>query len=1017
MNTRAPFSCFYWVSRHAKRIGIAGILLLAWQSTLPAMAGVTVVMTNNGCTGYSIDYASTSTFVLASTSVLQVDTYRAFAGGLQKSVCDLEYQYTFDDLTNAVNGKNQSNVPIQWLINGRIRNSILNSHSTPSPPFHIQWITTPTDGNGVRGSVNGTGGAALTTASPAYNVVLTNAITSEAALAFVVESAAPGDSLSIEGSAGVIWSQPLANFTLGQVNFAIIPAQPTDPLAPLLLTFWVHNAGQGSSTVYFPDTFTFTPDPAQSVLRAPSDQAAFPQNSVVASSFACTDGTGAPLPNCVGSSASGAPLNTSTVGAQTFTVTATDSSGNIATSTNTFNVSSLTYATPGSLWTLAGNGNAELFGDAGAAIAGGLALSYPANIAIDSAGNVYIADSANNSVRKVTLASGLISTVAGIGTAGFGGDGAAAIGASLNNPTGIAVDSAGNLYIADTGNSRIRRIDAQSATISTVAGSGSTVYTGDGIAAVAAGLEYPTGVALDGTGNLFIVDSGTSAIRRVDAVSGLISTFAGTGLAGFSGDGAAATAAQLNHPSSLSLDSKGSFYIADAGNNRIRKIDATNSFITTVAGNGVSGVATEGVLATASPLSSPSSVIVDSVGNLYIADTNNNAVHKVDAVTGLLSSIIGAAVSPGVGSPGGFSGDGQLASVGLISAPTGLGFNAQGTLYILDSGNNRVRFVPGAGVVPTPPVIQPTVSGIQGANGWYTGNVSVSWNVVPGSFPITNEMGCGTIAIASDTAGQAVTCTATNAGGTSTSSVTVMRDATPPVVTIGSPVNGQSFTVGQAVSAGYVCSDVTSGVTTCTGSVANGVPLDTSTAGPKSLTVAATDVAGNKATGVASYTVSNPQDTTPPVITPVLAGNLGSNGWYQSSVTVSWNVVDPESAISASSGCGQTVLAQQTNGTKLTCTATSAGGTASNTVTLNIDSKPPLIAILLPLNNQQVKRGSKWPAAYACFDSGSGVQQCNGTVPLFSLIDTSTVGVKQFNVVSTDRAGNTLTKSVQYRVY
>jgi sugar lactone lactonase YvrE len=851
MKKHNAFSCFRCVSRYTKMIGIAGFIVLAGQSIPPATAGVTVNYVD-GCGGYQTSYVGSGFTTLDQNSILEDDLYSAFAGGIQQGFCSNQYEFQFDDLMNKVYGKVKTNVPLIWLLKKNYNYVPIiqkNLNGAPHYPNRFNNYDGHPSSGGVTGSLNATGGAALTTASPAYIAFSTPAITTPSFVPFVVEAAAPGDSLSVEGSSGVIWSQPLANFTPGKMYFAILPPQPTDPVATTLMTYWVHNAGQGSSTVWFPGTFTFTPNPAQSLLHVPSNRSAVPQNALVDSSFACTDGTGVPLPNCVGSNVNGAHLNTSTVGPQTFTVTATDSSGNVATNTSTFNVSALSYSTPGSIWTLAGNGYEEYFGDAGAAIAAGLSLSYPASAATDSTGNVYIADSANNRIRKVDIASGLISTIAGNGTAAFGGDGAAATSASLNNPTGITIDSADNLYVADTGNSRIRRIDALSGTITTVAGSGSTFYAGDGGTAVAAGLEYPTGVAIDGTGNIFIVDSGNNAVRRVDGVSGVISTFAGAGSPGFSGDGAIANAALLNHPTSISLDSQGSFYIADAGNNRIRRIDANSGFITTVAGNGTLGVATEGVLATASPLNSPSSVIVDRFGNLYVADTNNDAIHRIDAATGILSSIIGAAVSPGVGSPGGFSGDGRLALSGLLSSPAGLALNAQGTLYIVDSANNRVRFVPGA--VQNRPTVTANVTGTQGTNGWYL-NAKVAWTVT--GTPTPKTTGCGTT-IVPQTTGTVYTCTATNSAGSATASVTIGRDSIKPTVSIVTPSNNAFYARNSTVPASYTCADATSGVASCAGTRAVGANVPTGTIGVHTFHVQAIDNAGNQVGQNVSYTV------------------------------------------------------------------------------------------------------------------------------------------------------------------
>ncbi len=226
-------------------------------------------------------------------------------------------------------------------------------------------------------------------------------------------------------------------------------------------------------------------------------------------------------------------------------------------------------------------------------------------------------------------ADGIIDTVAGDGSPGYGGDGGAAAAAQLNGPFGVAPDGAGNLYIADTFNNRIRKVDAATSFISTVAGDGSAGDGGDGGAAAAAQLDAPSGVALDGAGNLYIADTFNNRIRKVDAATSFISTVAGDGSAGYGGDGGAAAAAQLQDPFGVAADGAGNLYIADANNNRIRKVDAATGFISTVVGDGSPGYGGDGGAAAAAQLSGPLGVAADGAGNLYIADTFNYRIRKV----------------------------------------------------------------------------------------------------------------------------------------------------------------------------------------------------------------------------------------------------------------------------------------------------------------------------------------------------------------------------------------------------
>ncbi|MGA2272114.1 MAG: hypothetical protein ABSH00_01070 [Bryobacteraceae bacterium] len=330
----------------------------------------------------------------------------------------------------------------------------------------------------------------------------------------------------------------------------------------------------------------------------------------------------------------------------------------------------------GSVSTFAGNGVYSYSGDGGPATSA--QLNAPHGVASDNAGNYYIADSGNNVVRKVS-ASGAITTFAGNGTAGFGGDGTAATSAQLNGPQGVAVDGAGNVYIADTGNSRVREVSG--GTINTVVGSSTPGYAGDGGAATSAELYSPVGLALDANGNLYIADANNSAIRKV--TNGTITTIAGNGLQGYSGDGGPALSAQLNDPEGVAADAAGNLYITDTLNYAIRQV-SPNGNITTIAGNGVAGYSGDGGPASQAQLSYPAGIAVDSGGDVFFADAGAS-VRKIYA-NGTISTIAGN------GSIG-YTGDGGPATSASLDGPTGIAVNSNGDVYVADSANNAIRLL------------------------------------------------------------------------------------------------------------------------------------------------------------------------------------------------------------------------------------------------------------------------------------------------------------------------------------
>jgi uncharacterized protein (TIGR03437 family) len=313
-------------------------------------------------------------------------------------------------------------------------------------------------------------------------------------------------------------------------------------------------------------------------------------------------------------------------------------------------------STQGIITALAGNGQPSYSGDGGSALRA--QLNGALGVSTDSAGNLYIADTANHRVR-VVAPNGTISTIAGTGVAAFAGDNTSPASAQLKSPGGVVSDATGHVYVADTGNSRIRRIDP-GGNIITVAGNGNASYFGDGLPARSASVNQPQGLAIDSTGNIYIADTLDNAVRKVTP-DGIIATIAGYGTPTFSGDGGPANKAGLDHPRGVAVDANGNVYIADTGNNRIRKIDFLGNISTAVDG-----------------LSGPQGVAVDRSGVVYVADTGHNQVLRGNTIIAGTSDCCDA-------------GDGGFATAARLNAPVGIAVDGAGNVYVADSGNSTIR--------------------------------------------------------------------------------------------------------------------------------------------------------------------------------------------------------------------------------------------------------------------------------------------------------------------------------------
>ncbi len=354
----------------------------------------------------------------------------------------------------------------------------------------------------------------------------------------------------------------------------------------------------------------------------------------------------------------------------------------------------------GTITTFAGTGAPDFGGDGGQAKKA--RLLSPAGIAVDATGNVYVADTGNNRIRKIIAKTGVITTVAGSAGTGTIGDGGPATLARLNRPSGIALDSAGNIFISDTLHHRIRKVDIASGRMITLAGRSLKAphpagqvetgggYDGDGLPAVGALLNAPRGIAVDSAGNVYFADSFNHRVRKIDT-TGIITTFAGNGVSGNTGNGGPATSAKLSLPRGLGISAGGAMYIGESGAARVRKVDVTGK-ITALAGNGQTKWGGDGGPATGARMYFPGGVVFDGAAT-FVADTGNNRIRKITS-TGTIIHLAGTGKT-------GFSGDGGDAKAALLAYPYDLALDSAGNLYVADRDNNRIRKISPSGIIST----------------------------------------------------------------------------------------------------------------------------------------------------------------------------------------------------------------------------------------------------------------------------------------------------------------------------
>ncbi|MEO6817931.1 MAG: Ig-like domain repeat protein [Edaphobacter sp.] len=549
-----------------------------------------------------------------------------------------------------------------------------------------------------------------------------------------------------------------------------------------------------------------------------------------------------------------------------------------------------------------------VFGNSGnGGQATGATLADPSAVAFDSAGNLYLADAQNHVIREVTKA-GVISIFAGTGAEGYGGDGAAATAAYLDTPTGVAVDNVGNVYIADSHNQRIRMV--KNGTITTIAGTGTPGFSGDAGPATAAQLFLPSAVAVDTTGSIYIADTNNQRIRKITRTT--ITTIAGDGEELFAGDGAAATSAVLDLPTGVAVDAIGNVYIADRHNQRIRKVTPSGT-ISTIAGSGLSSFsgafAGDGASATAAALAKPSGVSVDTAGNVYIADTGNQRIRQISGAT--IATVAGSGLQ-------GFGGDSGPATDAILNSPRAAVLDAFGNLTIVDKLNQRLRVesVPAltftsdnVGILSTPQPVTLTNTGtapITVASISFTGAFTIAANGSCGATPITLAPGASctqNIAFLPIASGASTGSVVFGGTGVVPQSILLSGTGIQAITTVTLRSSVATSFVGQPITLITTVKAVGVGTPTGTVSFYDGATLlgtSTLTAGSASLTTAL--IAGLTA-GSSSFTTGQAAGTQ--TLTAVYAGDSNFTG--NASPTLAQIVTDFNLTLASSTAGGQTV--------------------------------------------------------------------------------------------------------------
>jgi len=337
-----------------------------------------------------------------------------------------------------------------------------------------------------------------------------------------------------------------------------------------------------------------------------------------------------------------------------------------------------------SIYAVVGTGKRGYSGDGGSAMKA--ELRDPFDVALDRAGNLFFSDTMNHCVRRVDAQTNVITTVVGNGSKGYSGDGGPATEATMNEPYGIALDAEGNLFIVDRLNACVRRVDAKSKTIRSIAGTGQAGFGGDGGPGEKAQLKEPNGIALDGRGKLYIADVRDQRVRVLDLNTGIIGTFCGNGEKKETGDGGPYRQATLLGPRAVAVGPDGNVYVCEREGNAIRRVNLATGIIERVAGTGAAGYSGDGGTALKATFRGPKELKVDPVGNIFVVDTENHAIRRIDAATGIIQTVAGSGTA-------GSSGGGGPATAAKLNRPHGVCVAPDGGFYIGDTLNYRIRRV------------------------------------------------------------------------------------------------------------------------------------------------------------------------------------------------------------------------------------------------------------------------------------------------------------------------------------